>query len=109
MLRNLWMALFLTSLGTLAGCGGGDQPKLVRVTGKLTFKGQPLSAGTIWFSPAATNSFRGDSPSCKLGEGGTFKMQTYPFGDGVPPGNYKVTLGNDLASRIGRPVAYRGG
>ena len=30
-------------------------------------------------------------------------MRTYPFGDGVPPGSYKVTLSPELANRLKLP------
>jgi hypothetical protein len=30
-------------------------------------------------------------------------MRTYPHGQGVPPGAYKVTLSPELANRIRRP------
>lgn len=35
---------------------------------------------------------------------GTFTMKTFPFGDGVAPGVYKVTLAPELASRVKRPI-----
>lgn len=85
----------------LAGCGGG--PKLVPVTGAVTFNGKPLTAGSIWFHPAEGNPSQGEKPSCQLAIDGSFTMRTYPFGNGVPPGDYQVTLAPELASRIGRP------
>jgi len=30
-------------------------------------------------------------------------MRTYPYGDGVPPGKYKVTFAKELANRINLP------
>jgi hypothetical protein len=86
----------------LAGCGG-NQPTLVPVTGKVTMAGQPLTAGSIIFHPDSANSFQDDKPSSLLQIDGSFTLQTFPFGEGVPPGKYKVTLAPELASRIGRP------
>ena len=76
---------------------------MVAVTGKVTFNGQPLTAGSIYLHPDATNKFQKDSPSSQLQLDGTVTFKTYPFGDGVPLGKYKVTLAPALASRIGRP------
>jgi hypothetical protein len=87
-----------------AACGcGGDKPKLVSVTGKVLHNGQPLTAGSIIFYPDAGNSYQKDKPSSLLQVDGSFTMKTYPFGDGVPLGTYKVTLAPELAARIGRP------
>jgi len=84
-----------------------DKPKLVKVNGKITFNGQPLTAGSINFHPASTNTFTKDNPSSILQEDGSFNMKTFPYGDGVSPGEYKITLAPQLASRISLPnVAY---
>jgi hypothetical protein len=92
----------LVILGGLAGCGG-KQPPLAPVTGKVAMDGQPLTAGSIVFHPDAANAFQDDNPSSLLQLDGSFTMRTFPFGDGVPPGKYKVTLAPELASRIRRP------
>jgi hypothetical protein len=84
------------------GCGPG-KPKLVPVTGKVIQKGNPVTAGSIIFHPDAGNSYQKDRPSSLLQTDGSFTLKTFPFGDGVPPGLYKVTLAPELASRLGRP------
>ena len=84
-----------------------DKPKLVKVNGKITFNGQPLTAGNINFHPASTNTFTKDNPSSILQEDGSFTMKTFPYGNGVSPGEYKITLAPQLASRISLPnLAY---
>jgi hypothetical protein len=75
----------------------------VPVTGTVTHNGKPLTAGSIIFHPGAGNSYQKDRPSSLLQLDGSFTMKTFPFGDGVPPGAYKVTLAPELANRIGRP------
>ncbi|MGL4551438.1 MAG: hypothetical protein ACRC33_09645 [Gemmataceae bacterium] len=87
--------------GCAAGCGGG--PKVAPVTGTVTHKGQPLTAGSIVFHPAAGNGWAGEPPSSVLQMDGRFTMKTYPHGEGVPPGSYQVTLVPALAARVGRP------
>ena len=90
----------------MTGCNQ-DKPKLVKVNGKIIFNGQPLTAGSINFHPDSTNIFTKDNPSSILQEDGSFTMKTFPYGDGVSPGEYKITLAPQLASRISLPnLAY---
>jgi hypothetical protein len=98
--RALWALALL--LPAAAGCGR-DKPKLVTVTGKVSHNGKPLTAGSIIFHPDAGNSFQKDRPSSLLQLDGSFTMKTFPYGEGVSPGTYKVTLAPELATRIGRP------
>jgi hypothetical protein len=86
-----------------AGGCSGDKPKLVAVTGKVTHQGKALTAGSIIFHPDAGNSYQKDKPSSLLQVDGSFTMKTFPYGDGVPPGIYRVTLAPELANRIGYP------
>ena len=86
----------------LSGCGP-TKPKLVLASGKVMFKNQPLTAGSIVFYPDAGNDYQKDNPSSLLQLDGSFAMKTFPFGEGVPPGKYKVTLAPELASRIKMP------
>ena len=85
--------LALTALLTLIGCGGGGGPsfekqKTVAVSGIITHKGKPLGKASITFhSVDGKISARGESDAA-----GTFRLSTYGTDDGVPPGNYKVTV-----------------
>ncbi|NBR04395.1 MAG: hypothetical protein EBT92_01335 [Planctomycetes bacterium] len=100
---NILKTLLLTLLVfSLVGCGQ-VKPKLVKVSGKITLNGKPLTAGSIYFHPASTNTFKKDNPSSLLQEDGSFNMKTFPYGDGVSPGKYKITLAPQLASRISLP------
>lgn len=101
-MTNRLLSVVAVVLLALCGCSG-ERPKLVSVTGKVTHKGRPLTAGSIIFHPDAGNSYQKDRPSSLLQLDGSFTMKTFPFGDGVPPGRYKVTLAPELANRIGRP------
>lgn len=42
-------AAWAVALLLAAGCGGGKQPKLSQLAGRVTFKGQPVPAGYITF------------------------------------------------------------
>lgn len=92
--------LFFACLAT--GCGP-PPPKLVPVRGRVVFEGQPLTAGSVTFHPAANATYTADRPSSLLQLDGGFTMKTYPFGAGVAPGRYTVTLAPELANRIGHP------
>lgn len=89
---------------TLAGCSGPPAPVMVPVTGKVLSNGQPVTAGAIYLHPDAANLYQNDKPSSLLQTDGSFTIKTYPFGDGVPPGKYRVTLAPELAARMKKPI-----
>ncbi len=88
---------------TFVGCGS-DKPKMVTCSGKVTHKGKAVTAGSINFFPDASNSFQKDNPSSILQLDGSFTAKTFPWGDGIPPGTYRVTLAPQLASRLNAPA-----
>lgn len=100
-----YVALLPLTLLALTGCGGSGEnaPKLVSVTGKVTHKGQPLSAGNIFFHPAEGGTEPRDTPSSQLQLDGTFKLVSVPYGDGAKPGKYRVVLSGSLANGIRKP------
>jgi hypothetical protein len=73
------------------GCGPaghGTTPDLIPVKGKVTYKGKPLSPGTIKFIPdgygrEARGAIRTD---------GSFVLTTHKEGDGVVPGEHRVSI-----------------
>lgn len=73
---------------------------MVPVTGMVQARGVAVTAGAIYFHPDEANSYQKDKPSSLLQLDGSFTVKTYPFGEGVPPGRYKVTLSPELASRL---------
>jgi hypothetical protein len=99
--RALFLAVLL-ALAAAAGCG--NRPKLVPVTGKVVHKGQPLTAGSIYFHPVGGTPRQGEKSSSLLQLDGSFRARTFPYGDGVPPGPYKVTLSPELANRVRLPA-----
>jgi len=95
------LGLWTLAISLSLGCSRGPEPPyMVSVTGKVLSNGQPVTAGAIYFHPDETNSFQADKPSSLLQLDGQFTMKTYPFGEGVSPGEYKVTLSPELASRL---------
>jgi len=105
-MSNYKVILTITIVFFITACNQ-NKPKLVKVNGKIKLNGQPLTAGSIHFHPSLTNTFTKDNPSSILQEDGSFNMKTFPYGDGVSPGEYKITLAPQLASRISLPnLAY---
>lgn len=93
--------VLLLLVSFVVGCA--NKPKLVAVTGKVIHDDKGLTAGSIYFHPAEGNPWQGEKPSSLLQLDGSFTMKTFPHGNGVPPGSYKVTLAPELANRISRP------
>ncbi len=101
-----WIFLLLPSLflGAL-GCGQEQPPfPLVSATGKVTLKdGTPVTAGAIYFCPEGTSSYTPESSSSLLQKDGSFTVKTFPWGNGIPAGKYKVVLADELAGRLSKP------
>lgn len=91
-----WMLVLAFAL---TGCGS-DKPRMVACTGKVIHNGKPVTAGSINFFPDAANSFQKDNPSSILQLDGSFTAKTFPWGEGIPPGMYRVTLAPQLAARL---------
>jgi hypothetical protein len=88
---RLWNVLLLLSLSTcLAACAGcGPRgPQTVPVSGKVTFDGKPVTAGTIMFWPNSGEAVA----SGQLGPDGSYRLTTHPNAEGAVPGVYRVTI-----------------
>ena len=86
--RSMLVCLLAGISLTLAGCGGGD-PRIVPVTGVVTFKNQPIGKINVMFIPAEQN---GRIAEGTTDESGKFELQTEQPGDGALMGNYKVSF-----------------
>ncbi|MFN5537112.1 MAG: hypothetical protein ACK5EN_16735, partial [Planctomyces sp.] len=84
------------------GCDDG-RPVLVEASGRVLLQGQGVTAGSVTFHPDSGNEFQGDSPSSQLQLDGSFRMKTFPWGEGVAVGRYRATLSAQLAERLGLP------
>lgn len=85
-----WLPIFLV-MGALllVGCSG-DTADLVKVAGKVTYDGAPVTVGNVQFLPAAENA--GLQPATgMIKEDGSYEM-TSVHGTGVQPGNYQVSV-----------------
>ncbi len=93
MFRSFRM-LIAGSIVLLAGSGCGSQSnqavfsgKTLPVKGIVTYKGKPLTRGTVRFEPDAGREAQG-----KIGPDGTFTLTTFQPGDGAQPGIHRVAV-----------------
>lgn len=70
------------------GCNSSTSPiPLSMVKGNVKFKGANLAKGTVTFMPVTgTNTSSGEIAN------GSYSMSTFTKGDGVPPGEYSVSI-----------------
>lgn len=86
-----WNCFLLASaaLVFLAGCSGSTAD-IVKVSGKVTYDGQPVKVGNVQFLPVAGQT--GVQPATgMILEDGSYQM-TSVHGKGVQPGNYQVSV-----------------
>jgi len=65
----------------LTGCPSTSGPPRYKISGKVTFQGQPVEEGNITFADVATGQVN-EGP---LGSGGTYSTE-------LPAGSYKVNI-----------------
>ena len=70
------------------GPGGGTNPSLVPVKGKVTYKGMPLTKGTIKFVPDGY----GREARGAIQSDGSFVLTTQKEGDGAVAGEHRVAI-----------------
>src|SRR5262249_53298392 len=73
----------------LASCGSG--PKLHPVTGKVFYGDQPAEGATVVFHPADAKP-DAPRPGGTVAADGSFKLSTYPRGEGARAGEYVVAV-----------------
>lgn len=76
----------LICLTILSGCGGGDKPKVVPVSGVVKHNGNPLADANVAFYPE-----KGPVGTAKTDAKGAFQLQTNGQPGGIP-GKNKVTV-----------------
>jgi hypothetical protein len=86
-------SLFIIVLLPALGCGSG-LPQTVRVSGRVTFDGQPPPGpGTIYFLPQeAGPGFPSRPATGDFDKDGSFQAKTFEPGDGLMPGKYTMHI-----------------
>lgn len=85
MIGALGLTLLVSAFA--GGCGSGG-PSMGRVSGTVSYKGQPLPKGTISF--IATDAVRPNATGDI--QNGAYTLQTAEPGDGAVVGEYKVAI-----------------
>ena len=80
--------VLLSSAMMLTGCGGGGPP-MSQVSGTVTFKGKPIPAGNVMFTPDV--SVAGGQVRMFMVTEGAYDSSKDPS-PGLKPGNYEVTV-----------------
>ena len=85
------LALSFAGVFALIGCSPDDGVgKRFPVSGKVTYKGQPLKSGTIDFLPEDPKTAR--PATGEIQENGSYSLTTQTPGDGAMGGKYKVAI-----------------
>jgi hypothetical protein len=104
-----WQAIFVGLIWALAaGCGGGDSDRIALhpAAGVIRFKGEPLAGAILTFhavnKPAPSDETPVPVPAATSQDDGTFVVSTYELGDGLPEGQYQITVSCEDRSK-GKP------
>lgn len=92
--KSLAAVAFLVLPLLPVGCGGETGKKTVaKLTGSVTFAGQPVTGGLLYFTPKAKGSDPnpGKSATGELREDGSFVARTYAQADGAVVGTHTVS------------------
>ncbi|WP_435018891.1 hypothetical protein TA3x_000880 [Tundrisphaera sp. TA3] len=82
--------LLAVAAATLAAFAcGSSGPEMARVSGKVTYKGNPVPKGTVTFLPASPE---GRNATAEIQPDGSYTLQTQDPGDGAMLGDYAVTV-----------------
>lgn len=84
--RRLFWCL---SLSMFVGCSGNTEPIAVR--GTALYRGQPLTGGTITFSPNPEKGYDGPILQGVISEDGTFEVSPLE-GMKIRPGWYRIAI-----------------
>ena len=106
-MRNRWgrlpscvWALLSALCVLLAGCDSSKLPTRVPVQGRVTYQGQPLPAGIVGFTPIDAGLESPNRPAiAEIGRDGFYRVSSFRPGDGLVPGEYRVTV----ESYVSRP------
>src|SRR5579884_1223222 len=87
-------SLVLTlSAAFLVGCGDASRPKLGRVSGKVTYNGQPVPKGVVSFVPrSGPGAATGQGATGEIGSDGSYTLTTFDKGDGAVLGEHTVLV-----------------
>lgn len=74
-------------LGCVVGCGDSGTLPTVKVSGTVTYNGQPVEGASVAFVPE-----KGPPASGETDASGKFTLSTFETGDGAVPGKHTVLI-----------------
>jgi hypothetical protein len=99
MIRAQAFSAWTLAVAAILACNGCNaRPKLCPLSGRVTFKGQPVAEGFIRFS----NPQAGVDMTASLRSDGAYEA-AMSQGAGLPPGRYKVAVTPPLAQMPSDP------
>jgi hypothetical protein len=96
------ISLAVLAVYALAGCGPGNGLTMGRVSGLVTYNGQPAEFGEVLFLPDSEKGNNGVPSMGVIGKDGTYTMSTQDAGDGVIAGHHKVGIRVLDATKVGQ-------
>ena len=97
-----WLPAVLSAAALAAGGCGPSGPELVRVGGRVTWEGQPVGIGEVYFVPTGSSQ-----PAVgPLAADGTFELRSHAGRSGIEPGEYRVAVRSYEGSFIEGNVRY---
>jgi hypothetical protein len=85
--------VLIASAAFLLGCGDTGKPPLGRVSGKVTYNGQPVTKGIVSFVPrGGPGSQTGQTATGEIGSDGSYTLTTFDKGDGAVLGEHTVLV-----------------
>lgn len=88
----------------LSGCGKGEA-QLVPVEGRIVYRGQPVDAGTVVFTPDTERGNTGPIAWAEIQPDGRFRLKSDDR-DGATLGWHRVTIAGS-SQRVVLPTYYR--
>lgn len=91
--RHRWMALAM-AFCILQGCSKpkGDRVPVFPARGRVVFNGPKAKEAMIVFHPVGPTAKGLGKPFGRIAEDGSFVVNTYDTGDGIPAGQYVATV-----------------
>jgi hypothetical protein len=107
--RMMAIALSVAGAVVIQGCSSDDSglDKRYKVSGKVSYKGEPVAKGTIAFEPSNPPPPKGRFASGYI-ENGYYNLTTSIDGDGALPGEYKVVISSTTVDMTGLAKAKGG-
>ncbi len=94
MFKTCFLAAIASTSLLVAGCGRAGPPRVETnpTKGSITYLGQPIGGAFLALHPKVGGASDVPTATAVVQSDGTFAVTTYDTGDGVPEGDYVVTV-----------------